>query len=127
MNNRFLLPMASGRTLGGIKVGVGFIREKDGTLHVAGVKEAIESVKNGKKLIAEALAEKGIVIENDASFEEIANAIKRMSSGGGSEYITSSIRLTSNLTKDCNISSQLNFATSCIHEQYIIDAGMDAT
>lgn len=115
MNNRFLLPMASNKVLGGIKVGVGFIRDKDGTLHVAGVKEVIESVKNGKKLIAEALAEKGIVIANDASFEEIANAIKNTQGGG----------LASNLTKDCNISSQLTLATSCTHERYFIDAGAD--
>ena len=94
MNNRFLLPMASNKVLGGIKVGVGFIRNKDGTLHVAGVKEAIESVKNGKKLIAEALAEKGIVIENDASFEEIANAIKSIQ---GSEMVRSINRIVPEL------------------------------
>ena len=94
MNNRFLLPMASGRTLGGIKVGVGFIREKDGTLHVAGVKEAIEAVANGKKLIAEALAEKGIIIENDASFEDMANAIKSIQ---GSEMVMSINRIVPEL------------------------------
>ena len=81
MNNRFLLPMASNKVLGGIKVGVGFIREKDGTLHVAGVKEAIEAVANGKKLIADALAEKGIIIENDASFEDMASNIQAIKFG----------------------------------------------
>lgn len=86
---KYVLPVASGDRLGGIKVGEDFEIETDGTLNIRdmdSMRQQVQglsvSVAAGKEMIAEAVTEKGVETESDAMFAVMAENIRAISSGG---------------------------------------------
>lgn len=87
---KYVLPVASADRLGGIKVGEDFEIETDGTLNIKNmdtmrqqVEELSVSVADGKEEIAEAITEKGVDTESDATFAVMAESIRSIPAGGG--------------------------------------------
>ena len=98
---KYVLPVASGDRLGGIKVGEDFEIETDGTLNIKdmdAMRQQVQglavSVATGKEMIAGAITERGVETESDATFSLMAENIGMISSGGGNcvcgvpEYVT---------------------------------------
>ena len=86
---KYKLPIASDDELGGVKVGNDFEIDEDGTLNVKNmdqmqetVLELVDNVGTGKALVAEAITEKGVETAEDATFQEMASNIRKISSGG---------------------------------------------
>lgn len=91
---KYVLPVASGDRLGGIKVGEDFEIETDGTLNIRDmdtmrqqVQGLAESVSSGKNLIASAITEKGVETQSSDAFAVMAAHILNISSGVGYDFI----------------------------------------
>lgn len=92
---KYKLPIASDDELGGVKVGNDFEIDEDGTLNVKNmdqmqetVQELVDNVGTGKALIAEAITEKGVSTAEDATFQEMAGNISRISIGNNGAVYT---------------------------------------
>lgn len=103
----YTLPVASAATLGGVKVGETLTGANDGTLNViidtglseksknpvqnkavtAKLNEVFQSVSNGKKQIASAITDKGVLTEASATFATMAQHIRQIQTGSGA-YIS---------------------------------------
>lgn len=97
----YTLPVASAATLGGVKVGETLTGANDGTLNViidtglsetsknpvqnkavtAKLNEVFQSVSNGKKQIASAITDKGVLTEASATFATMAQHIRQIPTG----------------------------------------------
>lgn len=95
---RYELPVARSDKLGGIKLGDDFDIENDGTLNIKNMSAMQEQVQNlsvfvteGKRSVASAITEKGVETEENASFSEMAENIRKISGtiGGIADYTES--------------------------------------
>ena len=83
--SNYQLPIASKSTLGGVKIGDYIKVKEDGTISVdieSTVKEledALNSIKQGKQLLAEALTNKGVPTSPTDSFQVMAANIDKIS------------------------------------------------
>jgi len=85
---KYQLPVASKDTLGGVKIGDHITVENDGTINVdlnstrEEIQNSVDAIKAGKKLLAEAITDKGIPTSSDASFQLMANNVERITLDG---------------------------------------------
>ena len=73
---KYTLPTATENILGGVKIGNGIDVTQDGVISIQDydkinttIQELTNSVKNGKSLIAEAITDKKVPTESDATFQ----------------------------------------------------------
>jgi hypothetical protein len=90
---KYKLPIASPDTLGGVRIGETLEINSDGVMEVKGLndiktsfEEAIANVSAGKTLIADAITGKGVPTGGTDTFQEMADNISSIQSGGG--YMT---------------------------------------
>ena len=92
---RYTLPAAKSNELGGIKVGEDFTIGKDGTLNLKDNPEALQqqteqlyqNVAEGKALVAAAITDKKVPTSADATFQTMAENVKKISGGANYEAI----------------------------------------
>ena len=97
---KYILPIASNKDLGGIKVGDDFEINQEGRLNVKGLEQMRQTAENlsrqvteGKALIASAITEKKVNTDSDASFQTMAKNISKITSGFSYESLRSDARL----------------------------------
>lgn len=92
---RYILPVAKENELGGIKVGEDFAIDKDGTMNLKDNPEALQrqteqlyqNVAAGKILVAAAITEKKVPTDANATFQMMAENVKKISGGANYEAI----------------------------------------
>lgn len=85
----YTLPVATGTSLGGVKVGAGLTVQPDGTLNCeadtqtfqTALTEITHDVSEGKALVAAAITEKGVGTAKNASFMELAENVSAIETG----------------------------------------------
>ena len=85
---KYILPVATENILGGVKIGNGIDVTQDGVISIKDynqMKEDIsgleESVKQGKALVASAITDKKVPTSADATFQTMAENVRKISGG----------------------------------------------
>ena len=85
---KYTLPVATENILGGVKIGQGIDITQDGVISIQDydkinttIQELTNSVKNGKSLIAEAITDKKVPTEADATFQTMADNVRKIQGG----------------------------------------------
>ena len=85
---KYTLPVATENILGGVKIGNGIDVTQDGVISIKDynqMKEDIswleESVKQGKALVASAITDKKVPTSPDATFQTMAENVRKISGG----------------------------------------------
>ena len=85
---KYTLPVATENILGGVKIGQGIDVTQDGVISIkdySQMKEDIslleESVKQGKALVASAITDKKVPTEADATFQTMADNVRKIQGG----------------------------------------------
>ena len=85
---KYTLPVATENILGGVKIGQGIDVTQDGVISIQDydkinttIQELTNSVKNGKSLIAEAITDKKVPTEADATFQTMADNVRKIQGG----------------------------------------------
>lgn len=85
---KYILPVSGKDTLGGVKIGDHISVKTDGTISVnldtiqKELQQTLTSLKEGKALIANAITEMGIETSPDATFQDMADNIKKITTNG---------------------------------------------
>ena len=85
---KYTLPVATENILGGVKIGQGIDITQDGVISIheysqinTTIQELTNSVKEGKSLIAKAITNKNVPTSADATFQTMAENVRKISGG----------------------------------------------
>ena len=85
---KYTLPVATENILGGVKIGQGIDITQDGVISIheyskinTTIQELTNSVKEGKSLIAKAITDKKVPTSSDATFQTMADNVRKIRTG----------------------------------------------